>query len=401
MGGEGRTWALYGVSILLACAHISVEYFVGLELLRLPFLWLMRRQDKEKGYPWTAAFWLSYGCLLLVYAIWRIFFFRPVYPPLGIRELFAGGVWGGLAGLVQRAVVDLWKTGVLAWGNAFNADLLTSANPPGIIAGVAAGAALLWVTSSRSFSTGERGQQGLKTILLGLGAMAAGGIPLWASQLPLKITFPWDRTSLCFIVGACLLMAGLLSLLPRRVSAVLFSVLVVLCILFQSATALDYAEDWAQLRSIMGQFSAQVPGFKTETLILYDDLPLTFYSANNLNAFFNHIYDLEHTDGIDRVKVLQISERLGNLLPALEKGIKVEHGDFSGTTDKALVFGVDTDGCVVISGRRIVPENILPGLTNAARHLSVPADVVNWTAEEHSLPAILEIDDTLLPMCRD
>jgi len=399
--GEIRAWMLYGFSILLCLAHVSVEYFVGLELLRLLILHLVRVQGRDDVRPYPRIMWfcLPYAGLLIAYAIWRVFIFRPAYPPLGLTTLFSDGVWNGLAGFAKRVLLDMVKAGALAWGNAFDLGLLKSADIVEVISALAAGVALLLVLCNRKPNAGEDYRLRINITLLGLTALVAGGIPLWASQLPLKLTFPWDRTSLCFITGACLLMAGLLSLLPRRVSALLFILLTISCVLFQSAAALDYEADWAQVRSIIGQFTEDIPGFTTETLILYDDLPLTYYSANNLNAFFNHIYDQDHDDGIDRVKVLQISERLGNLLPALEKGIVVTHGDFSGTTSSALVFGVNEPGCVVILGAEKEPEAELPGLSNDARHLSVPGEVVDNLAE-HMLHEILSPEEGVEPVCR-
>jgi len=54
---------------------------------------------------------------------------------------------------------------------------------------------------------------GYQAIFSGAGLMIFAGIPFWVTGIPLWLDFPWDRTTLPFIPGACLVLVGLVDVL--------------------------------------------------------------------------------------------------------------------------------------------------------------------------------------------
>ena len=47
----------------------------------------------------------------------------------------------------------------------------------------------------------------LQAIGIGIAAMVAGGLPVWVTQLPVGLEYPWDRLTLPLALGACLAVA--------------------------------------------------------------------------------------------------------------------------------------------------------------------------------------------------
>ena len=61
-------------------------------------------------------------------------------------------------------------------------------------------------------------------LLASLFLLLVAGAPFWAPVIPVDVVFPWDRSSLPFILGSSLALAGLVSLLPGpRIQALLLA----------------------------------------------------------------------------------------------------------------------------------------------------------------------------------
>ena len=138
------------------------------------------------------------------------------------------------------------------------------------------------------------------------------------------------------------------------------------------------------------QLTEQVPQLKEGTLVLYDDFPLRYYSANNLNALLNWTYDPDRGAGDEKYKVFEIDERLGGALPALEAGLAIQHNTFRGNTSQVLLIALDAKGDVILLDRNSPYPGLLAGRTREAQHLSVPEVVVIYGMGQAQFPAELD-----------
>jgi len=395
-------WIYLVLSLLTACVHISIEYFVGLEFLRsliLAIAWKACKEEK-RSFKQMVFTWLPYGGLLCMYLIWRALLFQPAYPPIRIFNNFSQSPLTASLELAGRIAWDIWKVGFSAWGKAFNLPLNHSIDLMRVVAALLL-SVLVWIMGSKiEVGSGANQPQGKKWsfILLGAAGLVLGGIPLWASQLPLTITYPWNRTTLCFLVGVSIFTAGMIALLPKKIGRIVCALLIGFSIVFQIRVGADYQSDWGKVRSYFTQLAAQAPDIEPDTLVLYDDLPIKYYSANNLNSFLNWIYDPDRGNGPERYKMFEISERLGNLLPSLERGVEVAHNAFHGNTDRTLVIAVDSVGCLFILPPDGPEEFALPEMTASARHLSDPEALINEQSTAAILPEILA-SEVNTPVC--
>jgi hypothetical protein len=394
----------YLLSILLAGLGIfSTEYFIGLEVLRPFLLWLAFKQVNRNKVPIAALVkkWLPYIGLVLVFAIWRLFLAEIIYPqPLLLQEL-ANDAQSALAGLWARIPTDIWKSSGLAWAQIFpsNERLTLLGNPSNrvhldfwmnLCVGLVI-ALLPWTALRQVNKDQPQGRLNTSIVFLGLGLVLlfAGGVPLWISKTPLALSFPENRATLCLMTGACLWLAGLVHLLPARAGVAVISIILGLAAAYQ----INISRDYKRAREMMGDFLQQLstcaPGLEEGTAILYEEPFIPSYPANSLAAFLNWTYSPDEKDESLSYDMLRVSERLGNAIPALEAGLPIRHGCFSGSTSHVLVVALDENGCLHILKAYEKPEMDIPPIIQAARRLSNP-DVIVMSAAQAKPPEFIE-----------
>ena len=57
---------------------------------------------------------------------------------------------------------------------------------------------------------------GRQVTLIGIFTLLVAGWPFWITELPVDLAFPYDRFTLAFMLGACLLVVGLLEWLVKQ-----------------------------------------------------------------------------------------------------------------------------------------------------------------------------------------
>ena len=399
------------LSILLAGLGIfSTEYFIALEALRPFLLWLVFKQDNRNKVPIAALIkkWLPYAALLAAFTIWRLFLAEISYPqPLLIRE-FASDAQSALSGLWTRVPLDIWKSSGAAWAQIFpiSKELTLLGNPSNQVRldiwtylCVGSVISLLPWTALRHID--EEQKEKLNTSIfflsLGLALLLVGGAPLWMSKTPLALSFPENRATLCLMIGACLLLAGLVHLLPARAGLAVISIIFGLSSAYQINISRDYRHAGEMLGNFLRQLTACVPGLEEGTAILYEEPFIPSYPANSLAALVNWTYSPDEKDESLSYDMLRVSERLGNAIPALEAGLPISHGNFNGSTSRALVVALDERNCLHILKADEVAEMDIPAIIQEARGLSNP-DVIDISSRQANPPAFIE-DGRQEPLC--
>jgi hypothetical protein len=119
-----KRYALYtalAITSYLACT-LATEYYLGLDLLRPVFIWLMIGEDalsQKQRIQKTFWHWFPYLATLIVYLIWRVAIFQfPTYKPELVGELRHNPL-SVFFYLMWRIVQDIYKSGWLAWTEPF------------------------------------------------------------------------------------------------------------------------------------------------------------------------------------------------------------------------------------------------------------------------------------------
>jgi len=351
----------------------SSEYFFGLELLRPVFLWLVIKEDKSvpARLRWRRFFlvWLPYLSILAGFLVWRIFIFEfPTYQPVYAKSPQAGLlslIWG----LAKTIANDIFETGLFAWAYPIKVYLAASLKQPAVLFALAlslvsAGliAVYLWFIRPTNIersnldnsNQGRTAQSQFAYTLIGIGlfALLASGWPFWFVDLQVNLELSGgSRLTLPFMLGASILIVGLIELIFRR------RIYQIICVAVLSGLAIGHhfldANTYRQVHQIQAGFFQQLawraPGIQPHTIVLTDafnDLPMS--GDNSLTAALNWVYQPNPPYSLDYL----FAHELTSLVPGTSIQKSFRTTKFTGSTSDVLVIYAPLGSCL----RVIDPE---------------------------------------------
>lgn len=361
----------------------GIEYFVGFELLRPVLVWMVLRDeaDRRQRLKRSLLAWLPYLIVFVAFAIWRVFIFAfPTYEPqllYGLRE----APLDALMELAKRVFTDLKTTLYGAWrqtlkrpAESLNLYILLSAGTFFL--------SLLYMVKLAPDVVDDGQKQRwfetwpLQAFALGGLSLAVVGWPFWVPNVPLNLAFPWDRSLLPFIPGACLVLVALVDVIVRpKAQVIILSGLVALAVGFHFQNAQIYRDEWRNLQTYFWQMTWRMPGLQEGTVIISDAIPLWRYSDNDLTPLVNWIYAPELDTEDMAYKYFDMSTRVGSPLPGLEEGLTFSHNyrntTFTGNTSDVLSIFYQAPGCMKVldPAGDMLPANV-PDTLLETLHLS-------------------------------
>jgi hypothetical protein len=392
---------LAGSLLLSAFAMFSTEYFFGLEMLRPVFLWLVMEKEspgsqaERRSVVWPRLkrilyYWLPYIGLMIVFLIWRIFLHETPRGQVNIFDRLAANPLQTILQLIQRVFGDVFTSSLLAWGETLNlpgwlgagwAEAILIA----VLSIVTAGLVGLYLnrlkdhTLAPDLAPTPQHVWGWQAAGIGLLALFLGGLPFWATDLPMGLEFPWDRFTLAMMLGTSLLFVGVLELLLHKQTAKLaiLAVLVGLAVGRHFQNENVYRRDWNIQKDFFWQLTWRAPQLKPGTTVLTSELPFDYFSDNSLTAPLNWTYAPDnHSREMDYL-LYDIQSRLGLGLEGFERGDEIEQPYratfFTGSTSQSLVLYYAPPGCVKVIDPQIdhrLPQK--PDFISEALSLSQP-----------------------------
>jgi hypothetical protein len=270
--------------------------------------------------------------------------------------------------LVQHVVQDFLQVGVLPWLRIYEPLLnleVTSVTDLLYWGMVLFSAAIFGIFFSllrggTPVETDQNRGWGLQVAALGVAGLLAGGVPFWASLLPVGLDFPYDRWTLAFMLGSSLLLGGLIETLIHtwRQRVILAVVLMAFAVGWNFQISNTYRRDWQNLNTFMWQMAWRAPGIEPGTTLLTYDMPLAYYSDNSLSGVISMAYadlqDVENQAGTDWGEIdymlFYINDRIGGSLPSLAADTPVRKFYrsylFEGNTSQSLVYFYSPPGCL-------------------------------------------------------
>jgi hypothetical protein len=380
-------WLILAGLPLAALNLMAMEYFFLLEVLRPLFLYaaVSERLPKQDRLRKTGVYWLPF---LLVFAgagYWRAFLFPHQthnYQPVLVTALKTDA-WQAILDLLGMVGKDLRAVLVEAWGQVWrlpNADLFSGRTTLAYWAGLGLLALLAgWLISLAVNNDGRRNWSALFIALTGL---LVAGIPFWVTGLPIGLGFPNDRFTMPFLLGAALLLAGLMEFIPAKfgMRAIISVLLVAAAVGLQVQTVFAYRKDWNTQRNLFWQLNWRAPALMPGTAVVSTDLPFRYFSDNSLAAPLNWTYAPDnHTQDMDYM-FYYASVRKDRALK-LEPGQKIFQGylaaDFTGSSDQLLMIDFQPPGCLRVLDADYDPVNpLLPPLMREAAQRSNPAVII-------------------------
>jgi hypothetical protein len=387
-------WLILAGLPLAAINLMAMEYFFLLELLRPLFLFaaFSTSLPKKDRILRTSIFWLANLLLLIEVTYWRVYIFPHQthnYQPV-ILDVIKANPFSAILALLGTMLKDVWNILVAAWVQVLrlpDSTLFSLRTTLAYWAGLAVIAGLIGPMIRLAFRKDTDQAKKNHTILwLGLAGLFAAGIPFWVTGLPIGLGFPNDRFTLPFLLGAALLMTGLLELISGKswLRAGITALLVAAAVGLQVQTAFAYRKDWNTQRSLFWQLSWRAPALMPGTAVVSTNLPLRYFSDNSLAAPLNWIYAPDnHTEEMDFM-FYYAAVRKDRALK-LEPGQEINQGylaaDFKGSSDQLLMIDFQPPGCLRVLDADFDPVNpLLPPLIREAARRSNPAVIVPETS---------------------
>lgn len=360
--GERNRWLKYGGAVGLGGLVVwAMEYLFGLEILRVVIIWQTLNSpfwNKKEQLKKTTAFYIPFLLNLSIYLYWRLFIYQHTRYSLEGASVDVPGLVAPLS-LVWNALKSIPLVTVGAWLKIIQQDFLTQ-NASLTTGFLYAFVLLTGIFGLRYFFEIFRHdppplaadwweQAGLTVLLL-----LCAGLPFLAVGLPLRLSYPQDRYTLPYALGASLLLVILLNLIknPAR-RFMLAALLVPLAMTVQIHNADLYRKEWQSQRAFLWQLTWRAPNIRPGTTFLAE--PSDVFPHNDDEAFafaVNWVYAPEVQTPELPYEYFWVSGRLGYQLPGLQTGLPISMNHFaarfSGSTDQVLVVHYAPPSCLRI-----------------------------------------------------
>lgn len=402
---------LMPLSWLLALLHVmSMEYFIGLELLRPLILWWQISTNGEKlpaRLGRILRLWLPYALVLVVFAIWRFVYFPQISyhaeantPSIILQMLKTP--FDALLSLAQMALRDFLHLTVFAWTNTFLPEEIELQAKSFLFAwGVGALLAVLlfWALRSASLETApsetqEQNRFLPQAVLLGALGILFGGLPIWLTDRSIIVGAWSDRFALAPMLGASILTVALVDWFgatPNR-KTILLAALAGLSAAYHIQIANKFRLHWELQRAYYWQLSWRAPSLQPGTAIIGPSIPMNYVAGYSLGLALNVIYAPEQR-GADMPHwfINGLRELGSKRLPGNEKGLPLEDQfrnlTFKSSTSQSVVVAFNpARGClrvlddIYLQAPPIDKENTLSALSNTTQILA---------SDEHQPPTVL------------
>jgi hypothetical protein len=376
-----RFFVYMALSVALAAVELfTMEYFIGLELLRPVFLWIYF-YEREPGLPAVqmlrrvlGAAWI-YLVLLFAFVVWRLFFLHlagidPNRPKFFVA--LKNSPIPTLIDLGQKIFQDLTFL-IFAWITAINPANIDLHSPFFLLSLVAAVLAcffLGWVISRYhpGQDTGPQDVWHMQAMVFGLSAVILGTLPVWWIDRQISVGPLGNRFSLAAMFGLALLIVGFLEWLTPRKNAkiVVVCVLIGLAIHTNLYTAKAYQQSWEKQRTFYWQLFWRAPYIQPGTALISDDEIFSYVGLYSTSMGISLLYPpVEHPQDMP-YWFFKYWERLYKFPSKLVVGTTLEESirnyTFSGSSRDALLisFTPEDKHCLYILSSRDSDDKRLP-----------------------------------------
>jgi hypothetical protein len=340
-----------------------MEYFIGLELLRPVFIWIIIRESQPRFRQrmlHTFKNWLPYLAVMFIFIIWRAFFLKLAGDDPNRVDLIYNLIsqpFTTIQTFMQLAAQDISNILVGAWGKTVdpaNIDLTSVFFL--FTAGVALAGAGLTVFFLLRFTPPLQNDP-LETSLwikqaatLGFAAILLGFLPVWATQRQAIEGLYGSRFTLAAIFGTSILLIATMEWFTPRLlpKAILIGVLVGLAIGYQIKNTNDYRWSWINQKRFYWQLYWRAPYIQPDTAIISDGELFSFVGPYSTTTALNLLYPQPNSDRM-AYWFYSMGRGLFRQIPQLLNGMKFKPSfrtfRFTGSSlDSLVIFYEPSEG---------------------------------------------------------
>jgi hypothetical protein len=361
-------WPLIIASWLLsAYVMFADEYYFGLELLRPVILWMVLSEtitNIRRRTGRALLLWLPYLLIMILFLVWRLVIHVSPRGDVQFLDRLRSGPAAAILNMGRTIITDAFRSSVAAWGQVFNfPQHLSLGSSPSIlyiiITLIGIGLVFWYLLRLKFPAEGLQTRTAQKqwagqALLLGGIALLVGGIPFWMTDLPIGLSFPWDRFNLAMALGASLALVGLITLVIKShlFKVLILAILVGLGIGLHLQNATLYRREWAAQKAFFWQLAWRAPGLQPGTVVMSAEMPFVYFSDNSLTAPLNWIYAPQGVTNEIPYIFYNIESRQDKQLTNFNLGQPIEIpyriASFNGSTSQALAIYYSPPGCVKV-----------------------------------------------------
>ena len=316
--GIKPVWWLLVISVVLCALQLaSMEYLLGIEILRPFILWLALAGNfpsfKER-FKRVVLYELPYAIALLIYLYWRFFMYaHSIYSPVLIHEAGTSPI-GTLGNLISITLNAISIVMVQSWLQTFH---FPAVDQLGVELTWIVVLIMVFITAGWAALLQRADDETPRPVPwdwigLGFGGMLVAGLPFFIAGLPIRVGFPENRVTLPYIPLAGMVIAGLVRLIPGKTRQFLVAGLLLACAAaFQISTANLYRDQYKLDKSFFWQLTWRAPALKPGTAVIsQDDKTFLFDDDEALTYPLNWVYAPNYRSGPQLYQYQTISIRL-------------------------------------------------------------------------------------------
>lgn len=382
--------------IFSAISLFLSEYFFMLEMIRYFLLWVyIHKTHEEPHLKFFFRFANPYLILFLCAIVWRIFQeSEETAYSLVLLENLKAAFLPTLVNQILASFRDVWYTTFRVWFDSFYPSHLIAQQGQRIIfvyiglIGVtffSMTAFLIIFTINEEFE--KTRTDFINILILGLVAVIAAGIPFWLAGLPVNEKYFFTRWTIPFIIGSCILVPLLLSLVIRN--KMIFILVISALVSFGTGTQFlvgnSFRQDWNDQNTLYWELIWRIPSLKENTVIFSDMLNFHYENSDELSSGINIAMSSKDVYSSIPYFLFYLPERINtSILPEIRKEIPLSgkryYFAFKGNTSQALIIDYNPPACLKILDPMLDLDNPeLGDLTKEALFLSRP-DLISQSA---------------------
>ncbi len=380
---------------------ITLEYFIGLELLRPLVLWMLAPSSEADFLRriWRVFLrWLPYLLVVGAFTAWRLFFIQLPTPDRNQADVLYGLFSDPRSysiQMLQMAVQDTVNILVSAWYRTIEPGIfelvkMHSHRPEAALWGITtlvaglAGIFLLRIHEPDADFKNEISRWQIGAVGFGLIAIWLGHAPAWITGRHAVESGLWsDRFALPGMLGASFVIVGLAGLLFRyRVQAIVFvGLLIGLATGSNLRNAYTFTQSWSTQVSFYWQLAWRAPSLHPYTAILSSGELFTQMGIYPTSMAINLLYPQPIPDQPDSRSVAYwffslgktFSNRMDVLLQGTELYDRSNSFEFDTFSPSSLVILYDRDKpdqCLWVLSSRDYDNPLIPAITQDALPVS-------------------------------
>lgn len=372
--GRGKYIWLTSIALLLSAVQLlTMEYFLGLELIRPLIIWLVidKNDDNRKKRIWkTLKHWFPYIVIWLLFLIWRFFLYRLISPfdvdpnsPVLLEKMINSPI-NSIINLAQVAIQDIIHSGLLVWINTIHPDVIQLFAKFSVfswIIGLLLAGLIVWfmiftdVSGSGEGQTPNEGNFHRESLIMSAASIVLAGLPVWIMNRQAMVGMWSDRFTLPVMFGIVIFIVSFVDWLGglKNRKAILLGLLLGLSVASHMRTINKYRANWELQQNYFWQVYWRIPDLKQGSAILGPELPFSYISGISLGFAYNTIYDLEPASMDVPYWFIEALRYQGSkTLPEMEENVPMQYDElrnilYEGSTSDSVAVNYNASrGCV-------------------------------------------------------